>query len=239
MRKILVVLVFLTFSFSLPTDTETLLVPLYSYPWGPYVNEWYKLSNFSSSKEIVVIVNYSSGPGNAKDPYYENFLSMLKSSGKKLVGYVYTSYGTRNINLVKREIDKWVEFYGDYISGIFLDQVSPANFNYYRKIHKYIKDKYPCLEIILNPGTNIDTKFFTIADRIVVAEMTGNTFDNYIYNDYTLVEGKRVCSIIHTEGSYDKVLKHKEKALQNNSSCLYFTETQANYFVISSYLGLF
>lgn len=238
-RIFLVLFVLFRFLFANPSDTETLIVPLYSYPYGDYVKEWNKLASFYSDKEVIVIVNYSSGPGNQKDTYYEGFLSLLKNTGKKLVGYVYTEYGNRDISVVKSEIDRWFQFYGEYIKGIFLDQVSTTNMAYYRELHKYIKEHYPCAEIILNPGTNISPLFFTIADRIVVAEMGANTYENYAYNDYSVVEAKRVCSIIHTVPSLDKVLEFKQKALENNSSCLYFTETPANYFVISSYLGEF
>ena len=236
-RFLLVWLSLVSFLFAQPSDTETILIPLYSYPYGGYEQEWYELASFSSDKEVVVIVNYSSGPGTQKDTYYESFLALLKDSGKKLIGYVYTEYGNRDIETVKSEIDRWFQFYGEYLKGVFLDQVSTTNLAYYREIHKYIRKNYPCAEIVLNPGTNVSPIFFVIADRIVVAEMAADTYENYTYNDYTVVEPHRVCSIVHTIPNASKMLEFKQKALSNNSSCLYFTETPANYFVLSSYLG--
>lgn len=216
-------------------DNYAYIIPLYSYPVGKYEQEWQRLYNLTTVNDVFVVVNVSKGPGEDTDPNFLNAITTLKSKGFKVIGYVYTSYGTRNLEDVKGDMDKWLKLYGsERIDGFFIDEVV-ENYDYYREVFQYARnwDKL----VILNPGTNVHTGFFTIADKIVVFEGSLTTFENFHYTDYTELDPKRVCTIVY-ETPQDNVSYVENKAKQNNSRCLYIHDRggQERYFYLSPYL---
>ena len=78
--------------------------------------------------QLHVIFNPASGPGATRDPNYvtENKDGMngplleLKNAGAKIYGYVATTYAVRSIDLVKADIDLYVDtLYPTLIDGFF------------------------------------------------------------------------------------------------------------------------
>ena len=216
-------------------DIKAYLIPLYSYPVGSYQSEWERLYQLSTSKRVFVIVNVSNGPGKEKDLNFENAINRLKSKGYKVVGYIKTSYGEKDINQVKSEIDSWLEFYGNKIDGFFLDEVSNTldKYQYYENISRYVRSKDKL--IILNPGTNIPLEFFNLADKIVVFENSKSVFFSFIYHDYRRIDPERVCTIVYDVSSKDEAERIKAKSLENNSHCVYLLQGNS-YFVLSQYI---
>jgi len=188
---------------------------------------------------VLVIIDPNSGPGAQADPNFTNAIATLKSKDFKVLGYVHTSYGQRDIQSVEDDINNWFSLYGDAnIDGIFLDEASTNDqyFSYYQTLYNYIKSFGNKL-VVLNPGTNIELKFFNIADKIVVFEDSESNYETFAYNNYSSENSDNVCTIVYS-APQDKVSFVETKSLQNNSSCNYITNGDDNtgYFYLSSYL---
>ncbi len=82
------------------------IVPLYSPP-GSYWAQIIQAKNAHPSVPIVVIINPNSGPGTSSNADYATGISQMQASGITVLGYVYTSYGTRSIASVEADINSY------------------------------------------------------------------------------------------------------------------------------------
>jgi hypothetical protein len=217
------------------------IVPLYSYSCCGYEQEWGKLLNLHTDKEVWVVVNVDDGPGSSVDSTYVSVISGLKQRGFKVLGYIYSSYGRRSLETVYSEMDRWIRFYN--VDGFFIDEVSTSleTYSYYSSIYSRAKSlgKY----VVLNPGTNIDPRFFNIADKIVVFESPLEEYVNFSYLDYSSAAPDRVCTIVLNTPP-DKVDYVVQKAVANGSRCVYVHDRadkwqtgDSAYFYLSPYLS--
>jgi hypothetical protein len=217
------------------------IVPLYSYPCCDYEQEWGKLLNLTTDKEVWVAVNVDDGPGSSVDPTYASIISKLKQKGFKVLGYIYSSYGNRSLVTMYSEMDRWVRFYN--VDGFLIDEVSTSldSYSYYSAIYSNAKklDRY----VVLNPGTNIDPTFFNVADKIVVFESPLEEYLKFSYLNYSSVAPDRVCTIVLNTPP-DKVDYVVQKAAANGSNCVYIHDKADNwqtgdsaYFYLSPYLN--
>jgi len=149
-------------SSSATQDNRQIIIPLYFYN----INKWNEVATYQNE---IVILNPSNGPGDNIDDTYQSLITKLNNNNDLAIGYIYTKWGNRDINEVKADIDKWLNFYN--IKGFFVDEASTdkANLNYYQELNNYIKSKGNYF-IVLNPGTMPDDGYFDIADNIVVFE---------------------------------------------------------------------
>jgi hypothetical protein len=134
-------------------------------------------------------------------------------------------------------MNKWLLLYGaDKIDGFFINEVSNnvQKFDYYKDVYTLVNSKGKL--VILNPGTNIDIKFFDISDKIVVFESSETDFEAFQYNNYSSINSDRVCSIVYNTLT-DKLSFVKDKMLKNNSSCGYIHDKSGDsaYFYLSPY----
>jgi hypothetical protein len=217
------------------------IVPLYSYPCCDYEQEWGKLLNLTTDKEVWVVVNVDDGPGSSVDSTYASIISRLKQKGFKVLGYMYSSYGRRSLETIYSEMDRWIRFYN--VDGFLIDEVSTSleTYSYYSSIYSRAKSlgKY----VVLNPGTNIDPRFFNIADKIWVFESPLEEYVNFRYLDYSSAAPDRVCTIVLNTPP-DKVDYVVQKAVANGSRCVYVHDRPDNwqtgdsaYFYLSPYLS--
>ena len=146
-----------------------IMIPAYANPCcGGGPNMWNKLIETQTNHpdmQLHVIFNPASGPGATRDPNYvtENKDGMngplleLKNAGAKIYGYVATTYAVRSIDLVKADIDLYVDtLYPNLIDGFFLDEMSTdlAHVGYYREIDTYSKVKIAGAPVVGNPGVS-------------------------------------------------------------------------------------
>ncbi|KKK15244.1 hypothetical protein ARAM_005025 [Aspergillus rambellii] len=152
---------------------STVLFPLYIYPksnatWGPL----YEAALAHPELDFVVVVNPQSGPGSSSSPsseYAAAVRQLSTYSNVQKVGYVRTSYATRNITEVLDD----VETYSDWDSqssalamdGIFFDeaphQYTSAAAEYMNRINLAVKNATGIQGdrmVIHNPGTVPDTR---------------------------------------------------------------------------------
>lgn len=76
------------------------------------------------------------GVNSGPDPIYQDAIRKMQFNGVKVIGYVGTGNGAKDISDVKQEINAWKEFYPD-IQGIFIDEVATPDSGYYVEIIQY------------------------------------------------------------------------------------------------------
>jgi len=124
------------------------------------------------SVPFVVAINPSSGVGSYKDDNYVCGIKNLKATGIIVVGYVYTDYGSRDLDAVKSEISKYKKWYD--VDGIMFDEMSNrvGYEMYYESLTSYAKS----LGMKLtkgNPGTTVPSSYTSVVDNFVIYENSG------------------------------------------------------------------
>jgi hypothetical protein len=155
-----------------PTSSHGLYVPLFTYPTSSTWNTLITKKNANPGLAIRAAINPSSGVGSSKDSNYVTGINNLKGSGIKVGGYVYTSYGSRDPNVIKAEIDNYKLWYN--VDGIFFDEMSnvTGKEQYYKDLTAYVKSKGMTFTIG-NPGTSTQQSFVGSVDCILIYESAG------------------------------------------------------------------
>jgi hypothetical protein len=220
-------------SFSAPpvsaaVTNQSLAVPMYEYPTiGTY---WDDITGAGASALPFVIVNPGSGPGASVDPIYTAEIAENTSDGIRSIGYVYTSYQTRNWQDVYDDIDDWYTMYPG-ISGIFIDLVADNvgdDLCYMAGLYNHVKNEHPNDLVILNPGTYISMNYEPYGDIFMNAE---NTYAVYQANwtpqfpgwDDNPLYQNRFWHSIHTLDSSDYTAA-LNLTRNNNAGFVYLTD---------------
>lgn len=155
---------------SVCTAQVKVLVPLYVYPGAA----WDSVAAGASSVFTVAIINPNSGPASSPDSSYVTYMQKLHDAGVEMVGYVYTGYGSRDINVVKTDINTYATQY-PLLKGIFLDEGSAdaSMVSYYQSLYDYILSMPGWTHDIINPGIIPDAGYLTAATQIVSLENYG------------------------------------------------------------------
>jgi len=159
---------------STASEPVKLLVPLYMYP-GSAWDEIVTAAN--SGVQIIAIINPNSGPvASGPDSSYTTYMTKLKNAGVTMVGYVHTSYGTRDLATVESEIDTYASKYPGVV-GIFLDEASAdaSEISYYTSVYSHITSK-GMVHSILNPGTQPAQGYVAISTNIVIFESDAGSY---------------------------------------------------------------
>jgi len=155
------------------------LVPAYFYPIGGNSDYWVKMTAAAAKHPagtIYAIANIYNGPdsGQAADiTAYQQALAAFRAAGGRVLGYVSTDYGARDMGAVKTDIDLWYSRYG--VDGIFLDEQAntAAKLPHYRELHDHIKTKGGEALIVANPGTTTLEGYMSVNDVTCVFETDG------------------------------------------------------------------
>ncbi len=145
---------------------QSMAVPAYFYP-GSY---WTQLDQAKAGVGVAVM-NPNSGPGSAPDANYAGAVQAAEAAGITVVGYVYTSYGSRSLASVESDINSYYSWYPD-LDGIFFDQASTscAGESYYASLNSYVKSKGGTALTILNPGTQTNQCYEPAANILLTFE---------------------------------------------------------------------
>jgi len=166
-----------------PPAPMEILVPAYFYPSAG--SPWDAMAAGAQaypSVSVTAILNPNNGVFTRANPEFTAAARSFVQSGGKLLGYVYTSYGSRSIIKVKGNIDKYLSLYGTgVVSGFFIDEMSsaPGRLAYYRQLFDYIKSKGATLRVVGNPGTVPDAAYAAVADTLVTFENRQASFADY------------------------------------------------------------
>jgi len=153
---------------------QRMAVPAYFYP-GLF---WTQLDQAQPGVGLAVM-NPGSGPGTAPDPNYLSAVQSAHAAGIRVVGYVYTSYGSRPLSSVEADINAYYSWYPS-LDGIFLDEASTdcANEPYYAALNSYVKGKSGTSVTILNPGTQTNQCYAPAADILLTFEGSDSQYVN-------------------------------------------------------------
>lgn len=145
--------------------SQKIAIPSYFYP-GAY---WTQLISGAPTVGLAII-NPSNGPGRKADSNYKQVVQSAKAAGIKVLGYVYTKYGSRSAKTVKAEIDKYYTWYG--VDGIFFDEASDncSKLSYYQGLYNYVKRRGAQNLVVLNPGINTEECYVNASDILITFE---------------------------------------------------------------------
>jgi hypothetical protein len=117
----------------------------------------------------LLVVNPASGPGLEADRAYQDAVAAAKEGGARVLGYVHTGYGARDVSAVEDDIDRYTSWYG--VDGIFLDEASndEGALAYYGALSRHVRSS-PGRIVVLNPGMVPARGYFDLADVIVTFE---------------------------------------------------------------------
>ncbi len=228
------------FDIFLPIEEKkklSIMIPLYSYPnwWDEENYKWKKLIDVKNNYpdiEIVAIVNPSNGDFDSQNSDFVHGIEDLVDADIKVVGYIYTKYGNRDISEVTRNLDAWQEYYQDIgVSGIFYDEVSTSDddLEYYSNLSNEAKERgfdY----IILNPGTTTDQKYIDseIANLVVTYENSNSQLESNPPSKYNKPSQNCELSILVHQMDRDNLDDLIDFARDHDFSYIYFTEDGAD-----------
>ncbi len=169
-----------------PPAPLEILVPAYFYP-SAGGSDWDRLSASALAHpglKLTAILNPANGIFSSTEPRYLQAAQDFVGAGGRLLGYVYTRYGTgaRSVSDIKANIDRYLDLYGrGLISGIFLDEMAAnaASLGFYQEIYNHIKSRDASLRVLGNPGTVPTEGYAGVADALVTFEGTGADYAGY------------------------------------------------------------
>jgi hypothetical protein len=155
-------------------ESQHVAIPSYFSP-GPL---WDQMIRARPAVEVAII-NPASGPGAASNPGYVAQVQRSQASGLTILGYVHTSYGARPDAEIKAEIDAYATWY--HVDGIFFDEASTdcARQGYYAGLTAYARQRtssHRAVHTALNPGTQTNECYLSVADVIVTFEGDATTY---------------------------------------------------------------
>ena len=204
-----------------------LIVPAYFYPSAG--SPWSKLNAAASKVPITAIMNPGNGPGNSQDSNYVSAVNSFRAAGGRVLGYVYSSYGSRNQQTVINDIDKYHTLYN--VDGIFVDEMAntgPASkLDYYKGIYDHVKSINGDWEVMGNPGTTTMESYLTwpAADKLMVQENVGSAYASYVPSSWNFdYDRSDFVHLVHTEPSSATMLTDLGLAVQRNAGGIFITD---------------
>jgi hypothetical protein len=205
----------------------SVLVPAYFYPGKDNLASWKEMARAARSVPVKVILNPASGPGAAVDPNYRAVLRRLRYADAKILGYVHTSYGKRDFDAVRSDIQGYFELYD--VDGFFLDEMStdPSTTGYYARIRKLIKQTDRSLEIVGNPGVIASESFVKtrLADAFVMFEGPFERFSLFRPPGWVRsYPSSKFAAIIYDTPSEDAMRQALDRCIQGHIGSLFISD---------------
>ncbi|KAI9927822.1 hypothetical protein ASPWEDRAFT_41943 [Aspergillus wentii DTO 134E9] len=227
-------------------------VPLYVYPapgaWDPLE----EVVSAHPNLNFTVVINPGSGPGpNAlPDANYTREIPKLGSHDNvRLLGYVATTYATRNMSLVRKDIETYAAWPTNSsnpdlaVQGIFFDE-TPQQYDanalaYLKDLTTLVKNTTglgPDNFVVHNPGTVPDSRYLSTADSTVVFEATYNTFQERqgvkLFKQIPDSNRGELCAVIHSVPSNIQGSKLKSLVKQTRKAAdeVFITHLSDDYY---------
>jgi len=167
---------------SVSQSSVGVVVPLYTYPTDSSWSTLILAKQTYPSVPIIAIINPNSGAGSSIDSNYVTGISDLKNPGIVVLGYVHTSYGSRDISQIETEMSEYQNWYG--VDGIFFDEMSNlgSTLNYYSTLANYA-NSLGFTMTMGNPGTTVDSSLIGVFSNLCIYENSGmpsiSSLDSY------------------------------------------------------------
>lgn len=197
---------------------QKMFIPAYFYP-----GSLWDQATAGAPVVDVMIMNPASGPGTSQDSNYVTAVQNARDAGIKVIGYVHTTYGQRNIDTVKGEVDTYLGWYN--ISGIFFDEVnsSAAGIPYYQNVSDYVKAT-AAPYVALNPGVVPDQGYINISDTTVIFENTYSVYRTWSppswVNEYA---ASKFTHLVHATAGTNNMKKAISSSKSRNAGNVYVT----------------
>jgi hypothetical protein len=214
---------------SVCTKTQ-MLIPLYSYPnwYDPPNYIWDDVATATDQISVTAIINPNNGPGSCPpNSDYQHGINDLHSGHVTMLGYVYTSYGSRATEVITGEIDLYDQCFN--IDGIFLDEVASTadKCDYYKQLCDYVKSSPNLDKVFINPGITPDECYFSQSscDTGVIFEGYSSNWLTYTVSPYVSeYPYERFTAIGHTVPDTDTMKSNIDLAIARNISYVYMTD---------------
>ncbi|KGO69940.1 Spherulation-specific family 4 [Penicillium italicum] len=227
-------------------------VPLYVYP-AP--EAWAPLENVISTHPDVnftVVINPGNGPGPESLPdgnYTREIPKLTAYANVRLLGYVYTSYGERNVSAVREDIQTYADWPTNSsnpnlaVRGIFFDetpqQYDAQTLTDLQGLTDFVKDLKglgPDQFVVHNPGAVPDSRYLATADSTVVFEAAYTTFQERqgakLFTNIVDSNRTQLCAIVHSvpEDVEGKALRGLVKQVRKVADEVYITHLSTDYY---------
>ncbi|KAJ5530950.1 hypothetical protein N7527_004343 [Penicillium freii] len=227
-------------------------VPLYVYPAS---EAWAPLENVISTHPDVnftVVINPGNGPGPDSLPdgnYTREIPKLTAYANVRLLGYVYTSYGKRNVSAVRKDIQTYADWPTNSsnpnlaVRGIFFDetpqQYEAQTLTYLQGLTEFVKDLEdlgPDQFVVHNPGAVPDSRYLATADSTVVFEAAYATFQERqgakLFTNIADSNRTQLCAIVHSvpNAVEGKALRSLVKQVRQVADEVYITHLSTDYY---------
>ncbi|KAJ5592778.1 hypothetical protein N7537_009682 [Penicillium hordei] len=227
-------------------------VPLYVYPapeaWAPLEN----VISTHPNVNFTVVINPGNGPGPDSLPdgnYTREIPKLTAYPNVRLLGYVYTSYGKRNVSAVRKDIQTYADWPTNSsnpnlaVRGIFFDetpqQYEAQTLTYLQGLTDFVKDLTdlgPDQFVVHNPGAVPDSRYIATADSTVVFEAAYTTFQERqgakLFTNITDSNRSQLCAIVHSvpDAVEGKALRSLVKQVRQVADEVYITHLSTDYY---------
>jgi hypothetical protein len=155
------------------TGANGTIIPLYTYPTDGSWDRVVAAKQAHPTVPVLAVINPSNGPGPAADASYAAGITKLTAAGIKVIGYVHTSWGARNVAELQSEMQQYRTWYPG-VSGLFLDEMANAagHESYYSSLSATAKTAGFDMTIG-NPGADTAESYVGSVDVILIYENAG------------------------------------------------------------------
>eukprot|EP01113_Clastostelium_recurvatum_P047924 TRINITY_DN8622_c0_g1_i12.p1 TRINITY_DN8622_c0_g1~~TRINITY_DN8622_c0_g1_i12.p1 ORF type:complete len:205 (-),score=31.19 TRINITY_DN8622_c0_g1_i12:17-631(-) len=180
------------------------------------------------------------GPGTAVDPNFVTLLSRAKIANVPILGFVYTSFGGRNISEVMVDIDNYYKWYPT-LSGIYIgdsDSGCDVMASYYGVLWNYTRAHHNNATFVLQIGTLAHECSLNVST--IVVNLESYYYDEMAWTAPAWTENyppERFWHLVFETplNLLDKVYK---KAVENRAGHVLITDQDIfDYSALPSYLG--
>lgn len=168
---------------------QQVVVPAF-FPLGP---DWAAIEQAGNSVSIVVPEHSFSTVDPLANPKLleeaRKQFARCRRAGQKVLGYVSTMSGQRNIADIEDDIKNWYSRYFEYIDGIFFDegpQFDDTTKPFYDKVIGDFRMNHPGQVVLLNAAQFPNEWVVRLADYVILWEESQNA---YIHQYVALVPG--------------------------------------------------
>ncbi|KAJ5970921.1 uncharacterized protein N7479_000839 [Penicillium vulpinum] len=227
-------------------------VPLYVYPapkaWAPLE----KVISAHPNVNFTVVINPGNGPGPDSLPdgnYTREIPKLTAYENVRVLGYVYTSYGKRDVSAVRKDIQTYADWPTNSsnpnlaVRGIFFDetpqQYDPQVLTYLQGLTDFVKDIEglgPDQFVVHNPGAVPDSRYLATADSTVVFEAAYTTFQErqgaQLFTNIANSDRTQLCAIVHSvpDTVEGKELRGLIKDVRQVADEVYITHLSTDYY---------
>jgi chitodextrinase len=232
-----------------PTLGQHTAVPAYIPPTD--TTAWNQIAT-SGSQLGFVVANVANGPDNSVNTAWKSVIDTTHNSGVKVLGYVDTGYfgattpprytvlgdtsATAWLVQAQQDINRWYDFYGSSIDGIFFDDglntcgPTPGSQQYvdlYRELNDYVHKYHFGSLTVVNPGVGVPNCYEDAADIIITFEGNYSAYLNptgdYVTQQWQLNSDPNKFWHLVYDVPQSGLATVLDKSKQNNAGYIYVT----------------